>query len=134
LFVVLGVVAAYYDGVPFPRFPLGVALLFFGMSLMGISFGLILMVVNRLYPAASKFTGIPLRFGMIVSGVIIPLSIFPPTVWPYLTWNPLLNLEELLRVYWLYDYETPVVSAAYVAECLLGLLFLGLLLERYARR
>ena len=134
LFVVLAIVAAYYDGVPFPRFPLGIALLFFNMTLMGIAFGLILMVVNRLYPAASKFTGIPLRFSMIVSGVIFPLSVFPPTVWPYLTWNPLLNVEELLRVYWFSNYQTPVVSAAYVAECLAGMLFFGLLVERYARR
>src|SRR5205823_14283339 len=103
----------YYDGISFPRFPLGIILLFFSMSLMGIAFGLILMVINRLYPAASKFTGLPLRFMLIASGVVIPLSIFPPTAWPYLTWNPLLHIEELLRVYWFNNYQTPVVSAAY---------------------
>jgi capsular polysaccharide transport system permease protein len=134
LFVVLAVVATYYDGVPFPRFPLGILLLFFNMSLMGIAFGLVLMVINRLYPAASKFTSIPLRFSLIVSGVVMPLSVFPPTVWPYLIWNPLLHVEELLRVYWFTNYKTPIVSPAYVAECLAGMLFLGLLVERYARR
>jgi len=134
LFLLLALVATYYDGIPFPRFPLGIVLLFFSMSLMGIAFGLVLMVINRLYPAASKFTSIPLRFSMIVSGVVISLSLFPPTIWPYLLWNPLLHVEELLRVYWFTNYQTPVVSPAYVAKWLGGMLFLGLLVERYARR
>jgi capsular polysaccharide transport system permease protein len=134
LFVLLAVVCTYYDGIPFPRFPLGVGLLFLSMSLMGTAFGLVLMVINRLFPVASKFTSIPLRFSMIISGVVISLSLFPPTIWPYLLWNPLLHVEELLRVYWFYNYQTPVVSAAYVAECLGGMIFFGLLIERYARR
>jgi len=134
MFIVLAIASSAYEGVPFPRFPLGIALLFFAMSLMGIAFGLMLMILNRLYPAAAKFTGFFLRFAMIFSGVVFSLTMFPPTVWPYLLWNPLLHVEELLRIYWFYDYQTPVVSAFYVFECLLGMLLFGLLLERYARR
>jgi len=66
--------------------------------------------------------------------VIFQITMFPATIWPYLTWNPLLHVEELLRTYWFYSYHTPVGSPSYVAECLFGMVFFGLLLERYARR
>jgi len=134
LFVVLGVVATSYDGLPFPRYPLGITLLFCNMSLMGISFGILLMTLHRLYSPAAKFTGFFLRFMLLTSGVIFSISAFPAALWPYLLWNPLLHAEELLRVYWLYNYQTPVVSPLYVAECTVGIVFLGLLLERYVRR
>jgi capsular polysaccharide transport system permease protein len=134
LFVVLAVVAGFYEGVGFPIFPLGVALLFVAMSLMGIAFGLMLMMLNRIYAPAGKFTGFFLRFMLIISGVVISLTQFPPSVWPYLLWNPLLHIEELMRIYWLPDYHTPIVSPGYVAKWLVGMMFFGLLLERYARR
>ena len=134
LFVLMAILAAIGDGIGPPRFPLGVALLFFNMSLMGIAFGILLTALNRLYPPAAKFTGFFLRFMMILSGVIFSLTTFPAFIWPYLLWNPLLHVEELLRVYWFYNYQTPVVSALYVAEWLVGMVFFGLLLERYMRR
>jgi len=134
LFLVLSTLAAIADGIGPPRFPLGVALLYFNMALMGISFGVILTALNRLYAPAAKFTGFFLRFMMILSGVIFSITSFPTFIWPYLLWNPLLHAEELLRVYWFYNYQTPVVSALYVAECLLVMAFFGLILERYMRR
>jgi capsular polysaccharide transport system permease protein len=134
LFVVLATIAGFYENTGFPIFPLGVALLFITMSLLGIAFGLILMTLNRLYAPAGKFTGFFLRFMLIASGVIISLTQFPTVVWPYLLWNPLLHIEELMRIYWLPNYHTPIVSAGYVAECAAGMIVFGLLLERYARR
>ena len=134
LFVVLATLAAIGDGIGPPRFPLGVALLFFNMSLMGIAFGFVLTALNRLYAPAAKFTGFFLRFMMILSGVIFSLTMFPPVIWPYLLWNPLLHVEELLRMYWFSNYQTPNVSLLYVVESLLVLVFFGLLLERYMRR
>jgi len=134
LFIVLGVIATFADGIPPPRFPLGIALLFICLSLMGIAFGILLMALYRLYSPAAKFVGFFLRFMMITSGVIFSLTMFPPTIWPYLLWNPLLHVEELLRVYWFNNYETPGISPLYIAESLLGMTFFGLLLERYLRR
>lgn len=134
LFVVLGVIATIADGISGPRFPLGVVLLFFNMSLTGIAFGLLLTALYRLYSPAAKFVGFFLRFMMITSGVIFQLSMFPPSIWPYLLWNPLLHAEELLRMYWFNNYVTPGISPLYVAEALLGIVFFGLLVERYMRR
>ncbi len=134
LFVVFATIDSFYEDVPFPRFPLGIGLLFVCMALMGVSFGFMLMVLNRLYAPAGKFVGFFLRFATIFSGVIFQVTMFPPTIWPYLTWNPLLHVEELLRTYWFYSYHTPVGSPLFVAECLFVMVFFGLLLERYARR
>lgn len=132
-FVVLAVIAGFYEDTP-PRVPLGVAFLFVNMTLTGTGFGFILMALNRLYPPAGKFTGFFLRFAMIISSVFFSITMFPTFLWPYLLWNPLLHAEELLRVYWLNNYQTPQVSLLYVAECAVGLMFFGLLLERYCRR
>lgn len=136
LFVVLAVIAAIADGIPPPRFPLGVALLFAYMSVIGIAFGFVLLALYRLYSPAAKFVGFVLRFMMILSCVFFQLSMFPTFTWPYLLWNPLLHVEELLRVYWFYNYPyaTPGISPLYAAECLLVMVFFGLLLERYMRR
>jgi capsular polysaccharide transport system permease protein len=134
LFVSLATIDSFYENVPFPRFPLGISLLFICMSIMGVSFGFFLMVLNRLYSPAGKFVGFFLRFSTIFSGVIFQVTMFPPSIWPYITWNPMLHIEELLRTYWFYSYQTPIGSPLYVSECLIGMAFFGLLLERYARQ
>lgn len=134
LFVALATVAAFYEHTSFPRFPLGIFLLFVCMSLMGISFGIFLMILTRLYAPAAKFTSFFLRFAMIISGVIFQITAFPESIWPYLTWNPMLHIEELLRTYWFYNYHSPVGSPTFVVESLIAMTVLGLLLERYARR
>jgi len=133
LFVTCAVLAGFYENVS-PRLPLGIVLLYINMPLMGLGFGFMLTALNRLYAPSAKFVGFFLRFSMIISGVIFGLRLFPPSMWPYLLWNPLLHVEELLRVYWFTNYQTPQVSALYVAECSTGLVFFGLLLERYMRR
>ena len=134
LFVGLAVIDSFYEGVPFPRFPLGISLLFICLCVMGTAFGFLLMALNRLYAPAGKFVGFFLRFSTIFSGVIFQVTMFPPQIWVYLTWNPLLHIMELLRTYWFYNYQTPIGSPLYVTECMIGMLFFGLLVERYARR
>ncbi len=133
-FPVAAAVSSFYDKSPFPHFPLGVILLFFSCWLIGVSFGLVLMVFTRLYAPSGKFVGFFMRFAMITSGVVISIKIFPESVWPYLSWNPMLHVEELIRVYWFSGYASPVANPVYILECVVGLMFAGLLLERYVRR
>jgi capsular polysaccharide transport system permease protein len=126
--------ACAYDGVGIPHNMMGVILLFFGSWLTGLSLGFVLMVMGRVYPPAPKFTGFVLRFSTIASGVILLVTYLPGAIWPYLTWNPMLHVEELLHTYWLPAYVTPVGRPLYVLECVVGLTALGFSLERYARR
>ncbi len=62
LFVVLAFCDSFYEQVPFPRFPMGIILLFVSMSLMGISRVRSDELLTRLYPAASKFTSFSCGF------------------------------------------------------------------------
>ena len=133
-FVVGATLASFYEKVPFPHFALGIILLFICCWLMGISLGLVLMLLARLYAPAAKFVNFFMRFSMILSGVFLSITFFPESLWPYLTWNPMLHVMELLRVYWFNGYASPVASPAYIVECLVVMVCAGLLLERYARR
>jgi capsular polysaccharide transport system permease protein len=134
IFPVAATVSSFYEKSSFPHFPLGVILLFLSCWLIGVSFGLVLMVFTRLYAPAGKFVGFFMRFAMITSGVVISIKMFPESIWPYLSWNPMLNVEELLRVYWFPGYASPIASPAYILECVVVLMCAGLLLERYVRR
>ncbi len=133
MYAIFVTMACSYDGVGVPRNLIGVILLFFVCWLMGLSLGFVLMAMGRIYPPAPKFTSFFLRFSTIASGVILLLTYIPATIWPYLTWNPMLHVEELLHTYWLPAYVTPVGSPYYVVECLICLVTLGFLLERYMR-
>jgi capsular polysaccharide transport system permease protein len=131
--VITTTISSYYENSPFPRLPLGIMILVLTCCLLGFSLGFVFLLLNRVYPPASKFVGFVLRFALFLSGVFIPLTKFPSYVWPYLTWNPMLHVEELLRQYWFYSYVSPVGSPLLVAEWVLGLLAFGLLCERYTR-
>jgi capsular polysaccharide transport system permease protein len=131
--VVTTIISSYFENSSFPRYPLGILLLLLAIWVMGVSFGLFLMLVNRVYAPASKFIQFFLRFSLFLSGVFIPLTRFPSYIWPYLTWMPMLHVEELLRQYWFHNYVSPVGNAFYVAECALGMAAFGLLCERYCR-
>jgi capsular polysaccharide transport system permease protein len=134
LFIVFGTISSFYENVRFPSFVLGVFLLFICSWLFGVMFGLVLMILTRLYAPAGKFVSFFMRFAMIISGVFISITFFPASVWPYLSWNPMLHVMELMRVYWFYDYASPIARPAYVVESLIVLTFAGLLVERYVRR
>ncbi len=133
IYVVGSVISSSIESSPPPISPLAIMLLFFASWFYGVFLGLVLLPLRRIYPPVEKFISFFLRFGLILSSVVFPITFFPEYVWPYLSWNPMLHVEELLRFYWFPAYHTPIGSTLYVLECLLGLGVLGLLCERYAR-
>lgn len=133
MFVVCSTIASVFEQSPMPWSPMAIMLLFLAAWLCGVFFGLMLLPLQRIYPPMNKFISFVLRFGMILSGVFVPLSSFPEFTWPYLTWNPMLHVEELIKAYWFRTYHSPVGQSGYVVECLLGMAVAGLLCERYVR-
>ena len=127
-------VSSVLERVGLPHHPLGVLLLLIAAWLMGTFLGLVLLPLNRIYPPATKFLSFVLRFALFLSSVFIPLSRFPSYVWPYLTWNPMLHVEELLRQYWFVSYISPVGNPMVVIQWTVIVVTLGLMCERYARR
>jgi capsular polysaccharide transport system permease protein len=68
------------------------------------------------------------------SGLFFCITMLPLAFWPYVTWNPLFHVTELVRDAWFEGYVSPIASPTYVVECTLVLLFLGLSVERHVRR
>jgi capsular polysaccharide transport system permease protein len=132
--VVVTTISSAMEQSPFPHDPLGIMLLLLAIWAMGISFGLFIMLINRIYSPAMKFLGLPLKFALFLSSVYIPITRFPGYVWPYLDWNPMLHIEELIRQYWFVNYVSPVGRPMYVFEWVIGMIAVGLLCERYCRR
>ncbi|WP_085318107.1 ABC transporter permease [Derxia lacustris] len=114
-----------------PADPLAVIGALFGAWLMALGFGLMASVGSELIPGFRRVIGfimIPMYF---LSGVIVQLSSLPQ---PYRSWvllNPVAQALELIRHGFSPMYHAaPEVSLAYLYECALVLLFLGLLLQR----
>jgi capsular polysaccharide transport system permease protein len=134
MFVIGTTISSALEKAPPPISPLAIMLYFLATWLFGLFFGFMLLPLRRLYPPMEKFIGFFLRFGLLLSGVFMPITFFPEYIWPYLDWNPMLHVEELIHTYWFTAYHTPVGSSVYVVKCLLGMAALGLLCERYVRR
>jgi capsular polysaccharide transport system permease protein len=126
-------ISSFLEQSPFPRFFLGVVYMLFLIWVMGVSFGFVLMLLNRLYAPAAKFIGFFLRFSLFICCVYLPISRFPTYVWPYIDWIPMLQVEELIRQYWFVGYISPVGNPVYLLWCTVGMAAFGLLCERYCR-
>lgn len=102
--------------------------------LMGLGLGTLLCVLGDAAPAVKSFIRLlflPLYF---LSGVIFPISRVPAEYRDWLLWNPLLHAIELARQAFFINYErVPEVSARYVAEVTLVLLFAGFSAYRLRR-
>jgi capsular polysaccharide transport system permease protein len=134
--VFLGLISlsSYVENVGAPRFPMGVVLIFLSSWVMGIAFGLCFVPLLRIFPP-SKYLFSPLKKAIFwTSGLYFVVTSMPPTLWPYLTWNPLLHICELMRTYWFETYNTPVGSPSYIFEVVGTMLVIGLSLERFIRR
>jgi capsular polysaccharide transport system permease protein len=134
LFWIVSVGVANYENAWPPQNMLEIMLAFMAALIIGTTVGLIISGLFRVFPPTKQFVSY-LSFAIrMASGMFFCITMLPITVWPYLTWNPLLHITEMTRDAWFESYVSPIASPAYVAECGLGLLLLGLLIERYMRR
>jgi capsular polysaccharide transport system permease protein len=134
MFLLLVSVSAYLEGAGLPRFPLGIVLCYLAAWLMGMSFGMILLPTQRVFPPSRWLLSPLMRIGFWTSGLYFVIASLPQSIWPYLDWNPMLHVNELMRTYWFATYTSPIGSPAYIIECLAGMALFGLSLERFIRR
>jgi capsular polysaccharide transport system permease protein len=134
LYCIFLVPASLYDGVFPPQNGLQVMLAFIALWMLGISFGFVVGTAARVFPPIKQFVGYYNLINRMVGGMLFVITMIPAIAWPYFTWNPILHCMELLRDGWFVTYTSPVADPLYVMECILGLLVLGLSLERYQRR
>ena len=134
LFWVFLIPVSIYEGSWPPRNLFGVMMAFIGIFLLSVALGFVLSAAYRVFPLMTKFWTMVQRGLRMVSGMFFVITMLPTSVWPYLTWNPLLHLTELFRQYWFMSYNSPIASPMFVVECTLVILLLGLSLEKFMRR
>ena len=115
--------------------PLGVLAAMGLLGLFGMGAGFFFGAIEPLVPSVKQFmnqvVGRPLYFG---SGLFFTIDALPPAVVPYLMWNPILHLIELVRSEYFEVFETSHASWLYASGCSFGMLAAGLLTHRALRK
>jgi len=101
---------------------------------LGISLGFVFGSVRRVFPPIKQFVSYYTLANRMIGGMMFVITQIPSTYWPYLTWNPILHCSEMTRDGWFVQYTSPIASPGYVLEWIIGMLLLGLSLERFVRR
>lgn len=110
-------------------------LLAFGAAAaLGASLGLCFMAGAVFFPAIERLLGPMLRPLFWISGVFFTANGLPPVARQVLMFNPVLHIIEFVRTGWFVEYQEEHASAGYVLSWIVSLGFLGLVLERLARR
>lgn len=134
VYIIFVVPSSIYERVFPPENGLKVFAMYTVLWLLGISFGFVFGAIARVFPPIKNFISYYNVLNRMIGGMLFVITMFPSVYWPYLTWNPVLHCMEMIRDGWFITYTSPVANPAYVAEWILGLLVLGLSLERYQRR
>jgi capsular polysaccharide transport system permease protein len=134
IFWVGSLLVSNYEGAWPPQSITTINLALLAASIIGTAAGFALSGATRLFPGLGKVIGMSTFALRMLSGMFFCIIQVPLQYWPYLTWNPLLHITELIRDAWFESYVSPIASPAYVLECALGLLLFGLAIERFQRR
>ncbi len=103
-------------------------------SALGGSLGLTLCGLTAFSPSVERIQGPLLRPLFWVSGLFYPATALPLNLKHLSGYNPVLHVVEMVREGWLPGYAAYQTSVSYVLAWILTLTFVGLALERVARR
>lgn len=101
---------------------------------LGAGLGLVFCGLSTYTKSADRIMGPLLRPLFWISAIFYPSGSLPSTARDLLTWNPVLHVVEITRDGWFPAYHVPHVNPWYPLAWIVVLLFLGLTLERVARR
>jgi capsular polysaccharide transport system permease protein len=134
LFWVLAVTVSNFESAWPPENVLKIMFALLACWILGQGVGLAVSGAYLFFPPLKQFIGYTNFVVRMISGMFFCITMIPVTVWPYLTWNPLLHLTEIARDAWFESYVSPIANPGFVLECVLGTTLLGLLVERSIRR
>jgi capsular polysaccharide transport system permease protein len=103
-------------------------------TLLGAALGLVFCTTAQLSNAMHRARGPLMRPFFWVSGIFFVAGSLPGPVRKMMLYNPVLHATELSRAGWFESYDSNYVNASYVLMWIIGLLFVGLTLERVVRR
>lgn len=97
---------------------------------MGISFGIIANSLIGLYPGLSRIIIYSLRFIALMSGLFYAPEQLPEWVAEIFLYNPLLQVIQLARSAWFFEYTTMDANIVYIMFWAASLIFLALICLR----
>jgi len=134
LFIIFTVPASIIEHVWPPQNGLVVLGAVLAMWVLGTAMGFLFGAVRRVFLPIKQFVTYYTLANRMVGGMLFVITQIPSIWWPWFTWNPVLHCSEMVRDGWFVTYTSPIASPAYVMEWMLGLMLLGLSLERFVRR
>lgn len=131
--IVFAIFAAFFNFIDIRIIPFSmvdVIYFWFAMWLLGLGFGLILGVATSLVPEVTKLVGVLMMPMYILSGVMIPLTLLPDWLVPYLLLSPVPHLLEGMRAAFFEFYHVmPGIDFMYGIYWVFGTLIVGLMLQ-----
>ncbi|WP_409523349.1 ABC transporter permease [Nitrincola sp. MINF-07-Sa-05] len=113
-----------------PDLPLEAMFVWLSLWMFGLGIGLLLSVASGLVPeigTVARIMAIPL---LLLSGVIIPITMLPTFLHPYILMNPIVHGVETLRMSFFERYVTlPEIDLMYMWYWTLTMMALGLMLH-----
>ncbi len=103
-------------------------------GLLGSSLGLVFCGLQQFSTVAERARGPMLRPLFWISGIFFTVETLPESVRSLMMTNPLLHCTEMVRDGWFHSYSDTHTDVAYVLAWVLGLMVVGLVLERIVRR
>jgi capsular polysaccharide transport system permease protein len=100
------------------------------MTMIGLEFGLIVAVLNKVAPAIENLSSSISRILFLVSGLWFYANELPDHVRSLLLLNPIFNILEIIREGYFVSYEAKYASLGYVHACVLVGAVLALSLKR----
>ncbi|HEU5076602.1 MAG TPA: ABC transporter permease [Polyangiaceae bacterium] len=107
---------------------------FAAAAALGGSLGLVLVGLSVFTPAIERLQGPLLRPLFWFSGIFYTANGLPPVARDVMLYNPVLHVVEFVRSGWFVEYRSQHASISYVCGWIVSLTFVGLLIERAARR
>lgn len=101
---------------------------------LGAGLGLVLCAASVFSKVIEKVANLVLRPIFWVSGVFFTANDLPPAARELILYNPVLHCTEMVRDGWYTSYSARYINIMYPLCWCIGLVFVGLTLERVARR
>lgn len=101
-------------------------------GLLGMSLGLVFCMIRLIWPTFDRIRSTLMRPMFWISGLFFPANGLPDQLRELLFYNPVMNVVEMTRGGWFASYIDQA-SLAYVIYWILGLLFVGMTMERAFR-
>jgi capsular polysaccharide transport system permease protein len=128
----IAIMLLFGDAIPVPNIPLTIYILFVSATL-GLGLGMIVEGASRVMPMMEPVFHVLSYVLFLSCGIYFSFAMSPIVVQHVLYWSPLLHLVEYERLAFYPGYPVHLLSLSYPTGWAIGLLLVGLLVNRRLR-